>query len=97
TEPYPHLTPPRPVRVPDLAVEGRVRPALPPACLETHGRDERLPEVAGLVFGSEVCPPRLTAYDHCLHPSLGPGALGQHSPTELLTRAVLADRLLIMI
>jgi len=47
-DPQPHLTAPRPVRLPDLAGEGRVRPVVSLPQFAPHGRDGSLPAIRDL-------------------------------------------------
>ncbi len=64
--PSPHLASPHPVRVPDLADEGRVRPTLPLSFLATHSRDGSLPAIEGPLPGAEVRTACIAADHHGL-------------------------------
>ncbi len=84
--PSTNLTTPRPVRLPDLASQGRVRPALPLPRAQAHGCNQRLPRLAGPLPGAEVRKAREPAHDDGLHSPLRPGTLGERAQSELLKR-----------
>jgi hypothetical protein len=78
------ISPRRPVRLPDLAGEGRLRPALPVPCSQAHGGDERLPGFERPVPGAEVRQARITADDDGVHAPERPGDVGEDTVAELL-------------
>src|SRR5207247_10900136 len=78
-EPRPHLTPPRPVRFPDLAGEDWLRSTLPLSLLAGHGRDCSVPVVEGPLLRSTIRPERLAADHHALHTPIRRRAVATHS------------------
>ncbi len=84
--PTAYLAPPRPVRLPDVAAEGRVRPAAASfSFAEAHSRDCGVSTIEGYFPGAAIRTSRLALDDHGLYPSFRGRTLAEDPRTALLT------------
>ena len=80
----PHQQAPRPVRLPDVAGGGWVRPALPFPRAAAHGGHKRVSGQQGPFPGAEVREARESTDDHRLHPPVRSRTVEEDSRPHLL-------------